>query len=236
MVKNFRLVSVVAIAIAIAWPAGAFAQNTAPAQSGGPSQPQVPQPDEGGVNWKGVGVGAGTVAGNILYVPAKLVYGILGGIAGGAGYVLTGGNKQVSDTIWRSSLGGDYVLTPDMVTGKERVHFSGPTDTAVPPPAASTSDSTTGTSPAMTTNSAPAGPSATSSSLSSSSIPPASDSTTTQPIDNGAGPVKQSGNHAGSDAFMSGSSSSMSGRTSTATGGTAMPPRKGSPLPDTSIE
>ena len=45
---------------------------------------QVEQPMEGGVNWKGVGVGAGTVAGNVLYMPAKLVYGILGGIAGGA--------------------------------------------------------------------------------------------------------------------------------------------------------
>jgi hypothetical protein len=89
----------------------------------------VPQNGDG-VNWKGVGVGAGTVAGNVLYIPAKVVYGILGGIAGGAGYVLTGGNQQVSNTIWRSSLGGDYVLTPDMVEGKKPVHFSGPTQTA----------------------------------------------------------------------------------------------------------
>jgi hypothetical protein len=92
----------------------------------------VPQPDQGGVNWKGVGAGAGTLASNIFYIPAKLVYGILGGVAGGAGYALTGGNKQVADTIWRSSLGGDYVVTPDMVSGKEPVHFSGPTETSPP--------------------------------------------------------------------------------------------------------
>ena len=97
-------------------------------QSAG-QQAQVPQPPDGNVNWKGVGIGAGTVAGNVLYVPAKLVYGILGGITGGASYLLTGGNTQTANTIWRSSLGGDYVLTPDMVAGQKPIHFSGPTTT-----------------------------------------------------------------------------------------------------------
>jgi hypothetical protein len=93
------------------------------------------QPSESEVTWKSVGSGVGAVASNVLYVPAKLVYGTLGGIAGGAGYALTGGNKRVADTIWRSSLGGDYVITPDMVTGQQPVHFSGPT--AMPPAASS---------------------------------------------------------------------------------------------------
>ena len=107
------------------------------------SPAQVPQPTDGNVNWKGVGIGAGTVAGNVLYVPAKLVYGILGGITGGASYLLTGGNTETANTIWRSSLGGDYVLTPDMVAGQQPIHFSGPTmttssapSTSVTPPAA----------------------------------------------------------------------------------------------------
>src|SRR5208337_4921317 len=119
----------------------AFAQS---GPAGSANSVQVPQPDPSEVNWKGVGIGAGTVAGNILYIPAKLVYGILGGISGGAGYALTGGNEQVANTIWRSSLGGDYVLTPDMVSGKQPVHFSGPTQTAQPPPgAANESNSST---------------------------------------------------------------------------------------------
>src|SRR5271169_624395 len=132
-----RLVSIPAMVIAAALTPCpmAIAQNSV-GEPAAANSTQVPQPAQGGVNWKGVGVGAGTVAGNVFYMPAKVVYGLLGGIAGGAGYALTGGNKQVADTIWRSSLGGDYILTPDMVTGKERVHFSGPTDTAVPPPAA----------------------------------------------------------------------------------------------------
>jgi hypothetical protein len=150
-----------------------------------PGQAQVPQPPDGNVNWKGVGIGAGTVAGNVLYMPAKVVYGILGGITGGASYLLTGGNTQTASTIWRSSLGGDYVLTPDMVAGQKPIHFSGPTLT--PPPASSTSMAPT------------AGPAATNSTASASNIggvssaPIAGSSTTgstmAQPADHGTGPV-----------------------------------------------
>jgi hypothetical protein len=174
-----------AIAMALALPAGALAQDNSngsgpavqsPLQLPGTAaapQAQVPQNDPG-VNWKGVGVGAGTVVGNVLYIPAKLVYGILGGVAGGAGWALTGGNTQVANTIWRSSLGGDYVLTPNMVAGQEAVHFSGPTDTAQPPPAAPEASTSLG-SPAT----------------SMSTLPPAgrSSGNGTHPIDNGAGPV-----------------------------------------------
>ncbi len=142
--------------------------------------PQVPQPeDQSGVNWKGVGVGAGTVLGNAVYMPAKLVYGILGGIAGGAGWALTGGNNQVANTIWRSSLGGDYVLTPNMVAGKEPVHFSGPTATA-PSPAdqsANPADSATVAQGGKPLDAVPP------------AAPGAPVSSGPRPIDHGAGPV-----------------------------------------------
>src|SRR5579872_4372060 len=103
----------------------AFAQNNSTAAA--PS-PQVPQPDQGGVNWSGVGYGAGALATNILYIPAKLIYALAGGLVGGGAWCLTGGNTQTANTIWRSSLGGDYVVTPDMLAGKEPIHFSGTTD------------------------------------------------------------------------------------------------------------
>src|SRR5580704_10559920 len=170
---------------AIALPA--MAQSTNNVVGGSQTnQAQVPQPPDGNVNWKGVGIGAGTVAGNILYVPAKVVYGILGGITGGASYVLTGGNTETANTIWRSSLGGDYVLTPDMVAGQKPVHFSGPTMTA--PPAAVTSSAAPAASSSMSSapmqssgvSSAPiAGSSATGSSTTGSA--------TTQPADRGTG-------------------------------------------------
>jgi hypothetical protein len=104
-----------------------------------------PQPSETEVSWKSVGSGVGAVASNVIYVPAKLVYGTLGGIAGGAGYALSGGNTQVSNAIWRSSLGGDYIITPKMVTGEDPVHFSGPT--SMPPGSGSDKDAPTQNEP-----------------------------------------------------------------------------------------
>ncbi|HLK87183.1 MAG TPA: hypothetical protein VKT27_11815 [Candidatus Binataceae bacterium] len=185
-------------------------------------QAQVPQPPDGDVNWKGVGIGAGTVAGNVLYVPAKLVYGILGGITGGASYLLTGGNTQTANTIWRSSLGGDYVLTPDMVSGQKPIHFSGPTltvpanATAAPASPNAASSVPAATMPAKTAsieagssrvNSAPI---ASDTAMSGSSI--------AQPADRGTGPVSPS--------------SAISGNT-TAKGSGGVPV---APLPGTSIE
>jgi hypothetical protein len=186
------------------------------AQSGAASSAnsaQVPQPDPSGVNWKGVGIGAGTVAGNVLYIPAKLVYGILGGIGGGAGYALTGGNEQIANTIWRSSLGGDYVLTPDMVAGKRPIHFSGPTQTAQPPSGAAneSNDST-----AFASASSP---------IVSPAAPPGSASATTRPIDSGAGPLG-SGTALSSEPVGSGARSvpAVGSGTSGATAKSAAPP------------
>src|ERR1700722_7603802 len=193
----------------------AMAQSTNNVVGGSQTnQAQVPQPPDGNVNWKGVGIGAGTVAGNILYVPAKVVYGILGGITGGASYVLTGGNTQTANTIWRSSLGGDYVLTPDMVAGQKPVHFSGPTLTA-PEPAPSTSLAAPTGSSAM--NSTPIQSAPPSGTVSAGN--PTTGSASPQPADRGTGPIS------------SGSSVSGSSAARGTSGGVAVPP-----LPGTSIE
>jgi len=118
-------------------PTRANAQSSTPAQTNTPMTVptgQVEQPSSGGVNWQGVGYGVGTLAADVFYVPAKFLYAVSGGLVGGGAYVLTGGNTQTANTIWRSSLGGDYVVTPDMLAGKQPIHFAGPTDTAPLPP------------------------------------------------------------------------------------------------------
>jgi len=169
-----------ALAIAMLAPMGtaAFAQSSGTASA--PSA-QVPQPDQGGVNWQGVGYGAGSLATNVVYIPAKLVYALAGGLVGGGAWCLTGGNTQTANTIWRSSLGGDYVVTPDMLAGKEPIHFSGPTDTAPVSP-----DSTT-VQPLSAAPSSSSGP--VTSSMPSSA--PAAGSA--QPMDRGAGSASHSG-------------------------------------------
>jgi|HubBroStandDraft_6_1064221.scaffolds.fasta_scaffold225591_2 hypothetical protein len=218
--KNASMIAT-AIAFALALPASALAQDNSgngpavvsplqlPGTAGAP-QAQVPQPQsDSGVNWKGVGVGAGTAVGNVLYVPAKLAYGILGSVAGGVGWAVTGGNTQVANTIWRSSLGGDYVLTPNMVAGQEPIHFTGPTTTApTTTPLAPVSSSSNGNT-AMATNSGTMVAPATQPLPSSIGGVPSSNYSGAHHIDSGAGPV---------------------GGSSPASGGSS------GPLPSTSIE
>jgi hypothetical protein len=208
---------VMAIAFAVAFPAASMAQSST-------DQAQITQPAQGGVNWQGVGVGAGTLASNVVYIPAKLVYGILGGIAGGAGYAVTGGNTQVANTIWRSSLGGDYVVTPDMLTGKQPLHFSGPT--TIEPPA-----STAGTSSVGPTSSA----------SSASGTMARASSTSAAPMDSGSGPVGGSsgGGNISSTSIDSSGSGTISGSPTSSYYSPAPAAKSASskkPAVDTSIE
>lgn len=71
------------------------------------------------------GMGVAAVFANIFYIPAKVVYGVVGGVTGGLAYGLTGGNKEVADSIWVPSLGGDYVVTPTQLQGGAPIYFSG---------------------------------------------------------------------------------------------------------------
>ncbi|MGH7780175.1 MAG: hypothetical protein ACREQR_10145 [Candidatus Binataceae bacterium] len=166
------------LAALLAMPFGPMAANLAqaqmaPAAAGTPVQ--VQQPDQGGVNWPGAGYGAAALFGNLLYIPAKLVYAVLGGISGGAAWLITAGNTQTADTIWRSSLGGDYVLTPQMVAGQQPINFSGPTETA---PLPVDNSGVSAVQPIAPTGAPVA-------STSSGAYPSGA-----QPMDNGAGPVR----------------------------------------------
>ena len=76
------------------------------------------------------GIGLVAVLANVVYMPVKVVYGVLGGVTGCFAFVLSGANKDVADGVWVPSLGGDYVLTTDMMTGREPVHFNGVRDKA----------------------------------------------------------------------------------------------------------
>ncbi|HSD09501.1 MAG TPA: hypothetical protein VLF14_00825 [Candidatus Binatia bacterium] len=71
------------------------------------------------------GWGFAAVLANLLYIPAKLVYATLGGVTGGLGYLLTAGNGDVAEKILAPSVGGTYVLTPDMLRGEQPILFSG---------------------------------------------------------------------------------------------------------------
>jgi hypothetical protein len=168
-------------AVLVSFIAGnALAQDaSAPSAPGSSSaSPQVQQP-ETGVNWPGAGYGAVALFGNLLYFPAKLVYAVVGTVVAGGTYAVTAGNTQATSTVLRSALGGDYVLTPQMVAGQQPINFSGPRET--PPPA--TADATAPASstvqpitPLPPLSSAPA-------------AAPSIASGTSQPMDASSGPV-----------------------------------------------
>ena len=71
------------------------------------------------------GWGSLTVLSNIVYMPVKLVYATLGGLTGGIALGLTGGDLDVAETIWVTSMGGNYVLTPPMLRGEESISIAG---------------------------------------------------------------------------------------------------------------
>jgi len=74
------------------------------------------------------GLGLATVLANVFYVPVKVGYAAIGGVTGGVAWALTGGNRSVAERIWVPAVGGDYVLTRDMVSGGEAIQFTGDTD------------------------------------------------------------------------------------------------------------
>jgi len=184
---TFRFAMIaLALSVMLAMPAGPLAEYAA-AQSAQPAgaatQTQVPQPQDNSVNWPGAGYGVGALLCNVVYIPAKLGYALLGGIVGGGTYLVTAGNSQAANTVWRSALGGDYVVTPQMLAGQEPINFSGPTETPPEvPPAAGPSTSSPSASSGGVAPIAPITP-----------IPPsgatASSSAGGQPLDHGSGPA-----------------------------------------------
>ena len=66
-----------------------------------------------------------TVAANVVYVPAKVVFALVGATASGLSYIGTLGNENLAESLWTTSVGGNYVLTPPMVEGREDVNFLG---------------------------------------------------------------------------------------------------------------
>ena len=71
------------------------------------------------------GTGIGAFFATLLYTPAKMIYAIMGGLAGGAAYGLSGGDKVAACRIWTPSIRGTYVLTPGHLRGKEPIRFAG---------------------------------------------------------------------------------------------------------------
>jgi hypothetical protein len=71
----------------------------------------------------GLGVGAALIT--LVYSPVKLVYATGGIVIAGTTFLWTMGDSQVASAMFRSSLAGDYVITPSHLTGREKLRFKG---------------------------------------------------------------------------------------------------------------
>ncbi len=89
---------------------------------GGPSM-ALAQEDSDPAEEAGLGVASALLT--LPYGPAKIIYAGLGGIVGGATWLLTGGNIETAQAVWEPSFYGDYVITPDHLKGKTPLRFFG---------------------------------------------------------------------------------------------------------------
>lgn len=74
---------------------------------------------------KGAGLGIGAMACTLVYGPAKLVYATLGSITSGLAWAFTGGDWEVGHPIFASAFYGDYIVTPEHLTGERSLEFVG---------------------------------------------------------------------------------------------------------------
>jgi hypothetical protein len=113
LLKGIALASLVAV---MASPA--YAQTSGPTNQ--PAEPPVGEE---------AGYGVGAAVASVFYIPVKVTYAGLGLLAGGLGYVLSGGRADVANNIIYPAVGGNYVVTPSHLKGKEPIYFVG-----APPP------------------------------------------------------------------------------------------------------
>jgi len=60
------------------------------------------------------GVATGLTAGNIIFLPLKAISVSMGAITGALSFVVTGGNADLTQQIWRDTQQGPYVITPEV--------------------------------------------------------------------------------------------------------------------------
>lgn len=57
---------------------------------------------------------------SLVYTTIKVNIAIVGGVVGGVVYPLGGFHNGISKKIWDSSMGGTYLITEDILAGKEK--------------------------------------------------------------------------------------------------------------------
>jgi hypothetical protein len=65
-------------------------------------------------NIEKAGVAVGVSVGNLWFLPVKAISVTIGAISGALSYVVTGGNTDLTEQIWRDTSQGPYIITPEL--------------------------------------------------------------------------------------------------------------------------
>jgi hypothetical protein len=71
------------------------------------------------------GLGAAAALVSMIYCPLKLVYAASGIVLGSSSFLWTWGDQDAAMAVVDKSVGGDYVITPDMLRGSVDLRFTG---------------------------------------------------------------------------------------------------------------
>ena len=74
---------------------------------------------------KGIGIGTASALSSLIYGPAKILYATGGVVVGGLGWVFSGGDTEVAKTVMTPAVYGDYVISPGVLTGDEKLEWYG---------------------------------------------------------------------------------------------------------------
>ena len=72
-----------------------------------------------------LGLGVASFVCSLPYGAAKVTMALVGGIVGSFTYVLSGFDRKAADSVWYTTIEGDYIVTPDHLRGKKDLRFTG---------------------------------------------------------------------------------------------------------------
>jgi hypothetical protein len=62
---------------------------------------------------------------NFVYLPAKVVVAVVGGVAGSLAGLFTGGDERAAYALWVPTMGGDWFVRPENLSGQKPLAFFG---------------------------------------------------------------------------------------------------------------
>ena len=89
--------------------------------AGSPASAQVENPSL----FREGGLGAASALISLVYCPFKLLYAASGIALGSGSFIWTWGDRDAAMAVVNTSVGGDYVITPDMLGGSTDIRFTG---------------------------------------------------------------------------------------------------------------